>query len=188
LDYYREPQRICLPEVDTSVLQEEGRQSEGRAEQCGETEENVGGDMELLEHDQHGKLPNISIVSEITVPWSVDSKSFVVILNNNFEALLDTGAARTCIEWDTVQRMNINWDSIDWDTKIELYTVSGEKMNVVGTILLVVEVQILSIPYEFVIVDGLSDEVILGRDFLRCTSADMRNGAGTVTFYSNLLV
>lgn len=90
-----------------------------------------------------------------------------ISLNNcQTSALLDTGASHSFIDKKFCETSSI------LNNQISVYLVNDKiKLNTLGTVKLLVKIQNLETPITFHVLDSLTENVILGRDWLRSNNA-----------------
>ena len=104
------------------------------------------------------------------------------------QALLDTGACRSVISksfanyvWARVKPLKPNGLSV-------LATADGHMVRVLGTTKLDVDLSSDIMKYEFYVLEKLSQNVILGLDFLEANSATMDCKNKTISFFNTVVM
>src|SRR6267154_3160484 len=128
-----------------------------------------------------------SNINKTTVQAINSNKIKVKIFNDFVVALIDTGYGTSCMSSRLVEKLRVKILNLDVDQKSVLFGANGSPMRVKGKALISMKLGGLTVPYEFLVVDGLSQNLILGIDFLKSTQAVINCIDRTVTFYDDLV-
>lgn len=99
--------------------------------------------------------------------------------------LLDSGASRSCLDSSYMHKLDIDEQAIDKSFKRLLLSADGRRLKVLGNIDLAVAIYGIVTDFNFTIVEGLLQGLILGNDFLqkfRCKIDFVQN---TITFFGD---
>ena len=80
-------------------------------------------------------------------------------------ALIDTGTHYTLVTNRFVQHNKLCVSPIDAGNPANLYSCNGEPLNIIGRCDLPIRIQGLNFPKQALIIDSLSDDILLGTNF-----------------------
>src|SRR6267154_4551980 len=118
----------------------------------------------------------------------MDNNRVHIKVNAKFiNALIDTGCRISVLRESLLHRLKIIPEPLGrQDTKI-LFGANGSQMPVVGKVLLPVKLQGLIVPFEFLVTESLTHDLLLGHDFLTETKALIKYADSSITFYDNMV-
>ena len=110
----------------------------------------------------------------------------IKIFNHFVHALIDTGSCKSVVSEQLIKELGVK---INKGSKLSnfLTTADGSPMKVLGTAMLNVRISNLSVPYEFLVVSRIQQDMIMGLDFLKYTRAQINCSDNTVTFYDDMI-
>jgi len=82
------------------------------------------------------------------------------------EMMLDSGSSVSLVRQDVIAKELRSVSRIPQPASLRLVTASGEPLEIVGHVKAVVSIGNLEIPHNFIVVDRLITQAILGIDFL----------------------
>jgi len=102
--------------------------------------------------------------------------------------MVDSGAFKSCISFDSAQRMRLRIAPLRKNDPKRLSAADGHTLVCVGTIDLTLTIQGLKIPQTFLVVKDLNFKVILGLDFLNATCANIDFNHNTMPICDDLVI
>ena len=107
--------------------------------------------------------------------------------NRNVKALLDSGASRNCISERYLKQIRMLNTKLNTDDIVSLVSASGTNLQSLGTVMLDVSIQGLSIPTVFHVLRGLNISCILGVNFLQDSHAIMDCARKSISLFDGLV-
>jgi len=101
--------------------------------------------------------------------------------------LVDTGSGTTCISKRIVDKIKLPIKPQNPGELCNLFTANGTKLNALGTVDVDFNLNGLVFPYVAIVIDNLSDQCILGTNFLTATSAKIDFENGIISFEDDLV-
>jgi len=101
-------------------------------------------------------------------------------------ALIDTGSYHTLISKRFAERNKLCISPITCDNPANLFAANGSVLNVVGSTELPLRIQGLSFPIHALVIDSLSDDILLGTTFTNAYSVVLDYGDNVAIFDSLL--
>ena len=100
-------------------------------------------------------------------------------------ALLDTGASLSAVSEAFAKRLKLPIKSLP-----ALYLISADNqiLPTLGYVDININLQGLHVPFEFIVIPGLCNDVILGMNFMSQSRAIINTNRNSVSFYDDLLV
>ena len=103
------------------------------------------------------------------------------------EALIDTGCGLSVTSRNFVSRLHLNFGVLQPGDPKMLIGANGSHINVLGKITLSIKLNGLTVPFDFLVADRLTQNIILGHDFLTETKALISYADSSVTFFDHLV-
>ena len=100
-------------------------------------------------------------------------------------SLIDTGASVSAISHKLVEKLNIPMLAA---SRTQLLSAGSQVLPTLGRVEVTINLNGLLVPFEFIVIPQLCNDVILGMDFLNTTQALINVSASTVQFYGGLVV
>ena len=125
--------------------------------------------------------------NKIHQPISDSNRIYVYLKGRKIRALLDTGSCATCISSDLVKTLKISIESLQPGSINSYFTANNTPLNVLGTAELDINLQGLIIPFTAVVMDNLSDRLIIGSNFLESTNAVIDYQNAIVSFEDDIV-
>ena len=118
----------------------------------------------------------------------MDSNKIQIKINTKFiTALIDSGARLSVLRATLLPRLKLHPSALGHDDPTFLVGANGSRIPVLGKILLPVKLQGLLVPFEFLVAETLTHELLLGHDFLTETKALINYADSSITFYDNMV-
>lgn len=134
------------------------------------------------------EVPNVSTgaVDSICFPFPPDSSMISVSIENfEFQCLVDTGAAITAVNayvWNKYLRQA--YPSLDSSDSGNITSVNGNLLDSLGKTTMRFEIQSEEFPFEAHVIENLTYDIILGRDFLQAFNSKIDFDSGVIKFIS----
>ena len=120
--------------------------------------------------------------------YNVSHNAVVLRVNNkSVKALIDSGASRSFISENFLSTLGIPFSALKTSDMSSLVAASGHPLPIVGTILLNVNIQCLSIPTTFHVLRNLLIKCVLGVNFLQDSGALLNCAKKTLSLYDGLV-
>jgi hypothetical protein len=110
----------------------------------------------------------------------------IKIFNYFQVALLDTGCGTSVVSERLVRKLRLPITPIRDGESSVLFGASGHTIHVLGRTEISLKLGGLTVPFNFLVVQPLTQDLILGLDFLESTRAVINCSDRTVTFYDNI--
>ena len=107
---------------------------------------------------------------------------------SKIDALLDTGSFFSLLSHNTARKLNIKTVPLNEGNARRLFSANGSQLKIMGTASISLNICSLILPVSVHIVENLNEHLILGREFLRSSSAVLDFKTSTVTFSDTLSV
>jgi len=104
-----------------------------------------------------------------------------------FSALLDSGSQQTLIRADFLKKFGSKIRPVPLDKPQRLNTANNQSMPVIGVASLPVKIEGLLMPFDFLVVEDLSVNCILGTDFMSFSNCVLDFTQQTVQFCDNVI-
>ena len=101
--------------------------------------------------------------------------------------MLDTGCGTSVVSERLIRKLGLKILPVDEGQATSLIAANGNVLPVIGKQLLTLKIGGMSIPYEFLIVSKLTQDLILGIDFLTDTKAVIYCSDNTVCFFYDMI-
>ena len=101
----------------------------------------------------------------ITIKLESSSQILIVVNNKLTLTLIDTGCQESTISLIYFSTLGVQYEPDKEGKYQEL--ANGDLIKVLGRVELLVEIEEMSIPFKFHIVEGIKDDLIIGRNFLQ---------------------
>ena len=101
--------------------------------------------------------------------------------------MLDTGSSQSLISEELARRLKINFGLLDTGDSRVLFAANCGSIRVVGKCLLSVKLGGLTVPFQFLIIRQLSQDLVIGIDFLNHTRAVVNCSESIVSFYDDMV-
>ena len=121
--------------------------------------------------------------SYVVVPIINRNQVSVVINSHSFVATLDSGAEASAVSMDFVTKLGGSYNK-DTGNKCP-YTANGLQVKILGRLKVMVEIEDFAQLFEFVILEGLVDMILMGVDFLDMIGAQMNFENHTLSIRKN---
>jgi hypothetical protein len=110
--------------------------------------------------------------------------NFVFVIANfqKIRALIDTGASRSCVSSKFVKQLKLKTKPIKTGDARVLFSADNNAIKTEGTVDIDLKIQGLVIPFEFTVIQNLSQKLIIGLDLLNASQAKIYLEDKTVTF------
>ena len=95
------------------------------------------------------------------------------IQNKKCVALLDSGSARTICSENFFQKLNVSLEPLQDGESKRMFAANGSAISVIGKASLNVKINGLIIPFEFLVLKQITQNVILGSDFFWLSQANI---------------
>ena len=134
------------------------------------------------------EVPNVltGAVDSICFPFPPDSSMISVNIENfEFQCLVDTGAAITAVSayvWNKYLRQA--YPSLDSSDSGSITSVNGDRLDSLGKTTMRFEIQSEEFPFEAHVIENLTYDIILGRDFLQTFYSKIDFDSGVIKFIS----
>ena len=115
------------------------------------------------------------------------NKIRVKIFNTFIVSLIGTGCSVTVISENIARKLKIQITPLSPDDTKFLFGANGNRIKLFGKANISVKIGGLAIPYDFSVVQNLTQDLILGHDFLTTTKALINYSDNTITFFDNLI-
>src|SRR6267154_5253342 len=125
--------------------------------------------------------------NNITVRTPNSNYVRVKICNNYVIGLLDSGCGMSVVANHFVKKMGWHVENLEEEDLVNLLAANGTSIKVQGKITISLKIGGLVIPFDFLVVEELRQNLILGNDFLNATKAVINYRDGTVSFYDDLV-
>ena len=102
-------------------------------------------------------------------------------------ALVDTGAGSSVISERLIRKLGMKIKPLDKNDLSVLSTADGNLIKVKGKVCLSIKLNGLTVPYDFLVVPAITEDLILGIDFLSHTKAEINCSDRTVTFFNDMV-
>ena len=124
-----------------------------------------------------------------TATAQAKSTNLIKIALNGKETLtlVDTGASRSVLSEECRRQIGAPLQPLQSGEISKLFAADGRVVNIQGKIDCDVNINGLSIPFKFLIVNQLTQKAIIGQDFLQHTKAKIDYADNTVTFYDDMV-
>jgi len=106
----------------------------------------------------------------------------VKIFDHFVVALIDSGSGLSVISERLVRKLRLKIENLDRGQNSILIAANGSPINVKGKVSICIKLGGLSVPFDCLVVENLSQNLILGVDFLESTKALINWEERTVTF------
>lgn len=111
----------------------------------------------------------------------------VKIYSTFVNSLIDTGSSYSvCSEW-LIKRLRLPVEKIDSGDPEVLYGAEGAQIPITGKTVIPVKLNGLIVPFDFLIAGKLTQNLILGHNFLIHTKALINYNDSSITFFDNLV-
>ena len=110
------------------------------------------------------------------------------ILHKLLPALVDTGATNSIVTIKLVGALRLRMDPPSDSHPKSFIAADNRPIKILGTVSLPVKLNGLTVPFDFFVLDDLSQEIILGMDFLTATQAKIDCTNRTISFYDDMIV
>ena len=104
------------------------------------------------------------------------------------KSLIDTGATRSVISENFAVNMGINIFEEIGDERNILTSATGHMLNILGKAEITIKIEGMILAYTFLVVEQLSQNIILGLDFLEHYKAKIDYSKGVITFCDELIM
>ena len=134
------------------------------------------------------EVPNVwtGAVDSICFPFPADSSMISISIENyEFQCLVDTGAAITAVNafvWNKYLRQA--YPNLDNSDSGGISSVNGNLLNCLGRTTMRFEIQSEVFPFEAHVIENLTYDVILGRDFVQTFNSKIDFDNGVIKFIS----
>ena len=102
-------------------------------------------------------------------------------------ALVDTGASRSVASEDCRKQIGATLQPLEQGEISQLFAADGRVVKIQGKIDCDININGLIIPFKILIVNQLTQKIIIGQDFLQHTQAKIDYSDNTVTFYDDMV-
>ena len=102
-------------------------------------------------------------------------------------ALLDTGCGTSIISHKFLRKNNLQMTNLKTGQNYVLFAANGSKIRVLGQTTILLNLGGMNVSFDFLVVDNLNQDMILGIDFLEHTKAKILCAEQKVIFYDDLI-
>ena len=102
-------------------------------------------------------------------------------------ALLDTGCGTSIISHKFLRKNNLQMTNLKRGQNYVLFAANGSKLRVLGQTTILLNLGGMNVSFDFLVVDSLNQDMILGIDFLEHTKAKIICAEQKVIFYDDLI-
>ena len=102
-------------------------------------------------------------------------------------ALIDTGASTCICSLRLAKKTKIPIQPLKVGSSKVLISAGGNRMDVLGSILLPIKLNGLTIPFEFAVLENVTHDCIIGVPFLVHSKAEINLSNNTVTFFDDMV-
>ena len=111
----------------------------------------------------------------------------VKIYNQFCVALIDTGCGTSVMSERLARRLKLKVDRLQVGDNSILVAADGKPMHVRGKTQASIKLGGLTVPFEFLVLEELNQNLILGIDFLKDTKAVINCSDRTISFYDDMI-
>ena len=102
-------------------------------------------------------------------------------------ALVDTGCATSVLAERLLIRLRLLPQPLKSGDPNFLFGANGSRIRIIGKIMISVKLNGLTVPFDFLVSENLTHDLILGHDFLKETRALINYSDSSITFFENLV-
>ena len=101
--------------------------------------------------------------------------------------MIDTGCGTSIVSKHLVHKFGLKIEKLKQGQNLILFAANGTQIHVLGSVTISIKLGGLDVPFDFLVVNDLNQNIILGVDFLESTRAQINCAEHTVIFYDDLV-
>ena len=112
----------------------------------------------------------------------------ISIMGRKTKALIDTGSGSTCISKQFVDKIKAKIEPLKPGELSNLFAANGSRLKAIGTVDVDFDLNGLLVPFVAIVIENITDAVIIGTNFLNMTSAKLDFQSGIISFEDDLVL